>query len=317
MMDTSWTDLIFEVDAKNAKAAEAIASECTSLGIYIEDYSDMENMLALIGRADYIDEKLTAKDRRHAAIHIYIPPNESPEETLSHMSQLLTSAGIEFKLRYEHLNEDDWENGWKKFHKPQRVGERLVICPSWEKHVQDAEDIVLTIDPGSSFGSGKDETTRLCLRLIESNLCAGDRVLDIGCGSGVLSVAALLLGAGSAVGVDIEMDAVNDAAENARLNGVGSRFKSLCGNMLTDSRLEESLGEGYDLICANIVADVHIAMKQIFFDKLKDGGKLILSGIIDSRADEVLSAIETSGFTLIASEKENGWVSFCFTKLIQ
>lgn len=314
MNNTSWTDLIFEVETKNAKSAEAIAAQCSSLGIYIEDYSDMERILPLIGGADYIDEKLTEKDRSRVSIHIYIPADGQPVEIITRMTELMDLAGIEFKFRCESVNEDDWANDWKKYHKPQRVGKRLVICPSWEEYAKIEGDVVLTIDPGSSFGTGGDETTRVCLRLMEPNLAAGDRVLDMGCGSGVLSIAALLLGAKFAFGVDIEKNAVGDAAENARLNGVGSRFESRWGNVLTDSKLEKSLGGRYDLICANIMADVHIAMKEILFDKLRSGGKLILSGIIDTRADEVRSAFELMGFTFIGLEEENGWVALGFAK---
>lgn len=314
MNNTSWIDLVFVVATKKAKTAEALAAQCTSLGIYIEDYSDMERMLPLIGRADYVDERLSSKDRSRVAIHIYIPAQEQPEEIITRMTELLTSAGIEFALRCECINEDDWANDWKKFHKPQRIGEKLVICPSWEEYARNETDVVLTIDPGSSFGSGGDETTRVCLRLMEPNLLVGDRVLDMGCGSGVLSIAALLLGAKSAFGVDIDKNAVAVAAENALINGVSERFECRFGNVLTDERLDEAIGGGYDLICANIMADVHIEMKGIYIDKLKVGGKLILSGIIDNRADEVREVFETAGLKLFGAEEENGWLALGFSK---
>ena len=314
-MNTSWTDLAFEVDTKSAETVEALAAQCTNLGIYIEDYSDMERMLPLIGGADYVDEKLAAKDKSHVAVHIYVPSDELPEKVVSRMCELLATAEVKYELRCTSINDDDWSNAWKKYHRPQRVGKRLVICPSWEEYDRTDDDVVLTMDPGSSFGSGRDETTRLCLSLIESNLVAGDSVLDIGCGSGILSVAALLLGAKSAVGVDIERNAVNNAAENARINGVGSCFSGFYGNVLTDSELEKSLGSGYDLICANIVADVHISMRDIFFNKLKRGGSLTLSGIINTRTDEVRSAIQSAGFELKDVKEENGWTALCFDKI--
>ena len=312
---TSWTDLIFIVETRKKKTAEAIAAQCTSLGIYIEDYSDMEKILPLIGRADYIDDRLSSMDKTHVAIHVYVQKEEQPEEIISRMTETLTSAGIEFVLRCENINENDWENDWKKFHKPQRINERLVICPSWENYEPNEGEVLLTIDPGSSFGSGGDETTRVCLRLMEPNIIVGDKVLDMGCGSGVLSIAALLLGAKFALGVDIDENAVVVATENAGINGVNQRFEGRFGNVLADSRFEESLGTEYDLICANIMADVHIAMKIIYFEKLRTGGKLILSGIIENRADEVRETFEMSGFCFIGAEEENGWLALGFQKI--
>ncbi|MBP8639613.1 MAG: 50S ribosomal protein L11 methyltransferase [Oscillospiraceae bacterium] len=314
MDNTSWTDLIFVVDTRNKITAEAIAAKCTSLGIYIEDYSDMEKMLPLIGRADYIDEKLASMDKTHVAIHIYIPEEEHPDDIITRMTELLASAGIDFALSTKSMQEDDWENDWKKFHKPQRINEKLVICPSWEDYKKNEGEVLLTIDPGSSFGSGGDETTRVCLRLMETNLEVGEIVLDMGCGCGVLSIAALLLGAKFALGVDIDKNAVTVAAENAQINGVNQNFEGRFGNVLTDSRFEESLGGGYDLICANIMADVHIDMKKIYFEKLKSGGKLILSGIIENRAEEVREVFGKLGFFFIGYEEENGWVALAFKK---
>ena len=314
MENSSWTDLTFVVDAKNAKRAESLASQCTSLGIYIEDYSNMERLLPLVGRADYIDEKLTAKDRSHAAIHIYVPESERQEEVASRLKELLDRSEIEFSLKSESINEDDWANSWKKHHKLHRIGESIVVCPSWEEYSPEEGELVLRIDPGSSFGTGGDETTRVCLRLLETSVKAGDRMLDMGCGSGVLSIAALLIGAGSSLGVDIDKNAVEAAKENARLNGVGERFEGLFGNVLTSGEFTNKLGGDYDLICANIMADVHIAMKAVHFDKLKPGGRLVLSGIIAHRADEVRTVFESGGFEYTGVAEENGWLALGFVK---
>ncbi|SHJ46991.1 50S ribosomal protein L11 methyltransferase [Parasporobacterium paucivorans] len=313
MKNTGWTDITFEVDINDAKSAEAIAAQCTGLGIFVEDYSDIEAVQALVG-GDYIDEKLMAKDKSCVTIHIYIPSDEHPEETVTRVSELMTQAGVKFRQSYVQVMEDDWENDWKRHHKPQRIGNRLIICPSWEECAMAEGEVKLTIDPGSSFGTGKDDTTKLCLRLMESKLSTGDKVLDMGCGSGVLAIAALLLGAQSAVGVDIEENAVRDAIENARINGVGDRFEGRWGNVLSDEVLKDSIGSGYDLICANIVADVHLAMKGMYFDKLKENGRLIVSGIISARKHEVQSAIELSGFALTGMEEENGWTALGFKK---
>ncbi|NCB74065.1 MAG: 50S ribosomal protein L11 methyltransferase [Clostridia bacterium] len=314
MENSSWTDLTFVVDTKNAKKAEALASQCTSLGIYIEDYSDMERLLPLIGRADYIDEKLNAKDKSRAAIHIYVPENESREEVAAKMKRLLDQCKIVYSVISENLNEDDWANSWKKHHKLHRIGSSIVICPSWEEYSPEEGELLIRIDPGSSFGTGGDETTRVCLRLLETGVAAGDRVLDMGCGSGVLSIAALRLGAGSSLGVDIDKNTVESAMENARLNGVGESFQGLFGNVLASGEFKEKLGGSYDLICANIMADVHIAMKSMHFDKLKQGGKLILSGIIENRAEEVRTAFEQGGFAYSDTAEENGWLALGFVK---
>ncbi len=311
-MDKSWTELIYKVDIKKAKIAGEIVAHHSPTGIYIEDYSDMERMLPLIGRVDYIDEKLSVKDRSFAVIHAYIPSDESAEDAAERISERLRLSGVSFAYERASVGDEDWENDWKQFHKPWRVGKRLVISPSWEHLDPSSGDIVLTVDPGSAFGSGGDETTRVCLRLMEPHVRNGDRVLDMGCGSGALSIAALLLGAQSALGVDIDKNAVNTAAENAVLNGVGERFESRCGNVLTSGEFEAELGSGYDLICANIAADVHLSMRGIYRNKLRPGGKLILSGITKGREEDVYSAFVSRGFSFLGTEEENGWLAMGF-----
>lgn len=311
-MDKSWTDLIFKIDIKKTKIAGEIAACYSPAGIYIEDYSDMERMLPLIGGVDYIDMQLADKDKSYAVIHAYIPGDESPEEAAALISEQLRSEGIGFELERETLKNEDWENEWKRFHKPMRVGKRLVIRPSWEPYAPEEGELVICIDPGSAFGSGGDETTRTCLRLIEPHIAGGERVLDMGCGSGVLSIAALLLGARCALGVDIDKSAVETAVENAQLNAVGERFESRLGNVLTNSEFANGLGRGYDLVCANIAADVHLEMREIYGDKLRPGGKLILSGIIEGREEDVRSAFERGGFSYLGAEEENGWLALGF-----
>lgn len=311
-MSEDWTELVFLVDTKNVKAAERIAARFTALGIYVEDYSNMELLLPLVGGADYIDAELAARDRAHARIHVYIQEGDEPSASAAAISESLAAAGVPFSLECLHMEVQDWENGWRSFHHPQRVGERLVLCPSWERFDRRPGDVVMVIDPGGAFGSGRDETTRLCLRLLEKRIAGGERVLDLGCGSGVLAIAALLLGADTALGVDIDTNAPPIARENAERNGVGVRFKALCGNVLTDGAVDAALGGGFDLICANIVADVHLAMREVYAAKLRPGGGLLLSGIIEDRAVELRAAIEAVGFTLTDAEEENGWHALAF-----
>ncbi len=313
-MDISWTELVFSVEAKNAGVAEGITARFTKLGLYIEDYSNMEFVLPLVGAADYIDAELAARDRAHARIHVYVEAKEAPQEIATAISGALEAAGIAFSLESFGMEEQDWENDWRRFHRPQRVGERLVLCPSWEHFDRRPDDILLVLDPGGAFGSGRDETTRLCLRLLDKRIVGDERVLDLGCGSGVLAVAALLLGAKTALGVDIDPNAPPIARENAERNGVLEHFSVLHGNILTDGSIYAALAEEYDLICANIVADVHLAMRDVYAEKLRSGGGLLLSGIIDDRVEQVRAALEASGFALTDAEEENGWHALAFIK---
>ncbi|MBR2086961.1 MAG: 50S ribosomal protein L11 methyltransferase, partial [Oscillospiraceae bacterium] len=207
-----------------------------------------------------------------------------------------------------NVKEDDWANNWKQYFKPLQIGERLLIKPSWEPVPEGNTRTILEIDPASSFGTGQHHTTRLCLELAETVLHDGDRVLDLGCGSGILSIGTILLGASSATAVDIVDNSVRTAIENAGKNGIGAdRYTAYCGDIISDEALREKLGTGYDLICANIVADVLIAMSGLFSSFLKAQGYLIVSGIITERADEVLSVLEEKGFRLLRRHEKEGW----------
>lgn len=169
---------------------------------------------------------------------------------------------------------------------------------------------MLEIDPASSFGTGQHHTTRLCLELLEQLMHPGDRVLDLGCGSGILSIGALLLGASGATAVDIEENAAATATENARKNHIDpTLYRVFCGNVLEDETLCREIGDGYDLICANIVADVLIAMKQLFRQFLRPEGTLIVSGIIMERRDEVLDQLKKAGFALLEVREKEGWAA--------
>ena len=210
----------------------------------------------------------------------------------------------------KNVREEDWANNWKQYFKPLKVGNKLLVKPSWENYDADDERIILEIDPASSFGTGQHNTTKLCLELLEESVKGGDKVLDLGCGSGILSIGAMLLGAGSAVAVDIEENAVAAAAENSEKNNISSDVYTVYrGDVISDAELSDKIGEEYDLITANIVADVLIAMREIFRKKIKDGGILIISGIIDERKDEVVDAVVGAGFKVLKSAEGEGWAA--------
>ncbi len=310
-----WNELKIHIASADLETAEAVATMTVPYGFYSEDYSDMDEMLPKVGREDYVDADLLAMDRTKAVIHIYLPENTDPGELRYYINDLLDNTGIEYSTEVCFIGEDNWSENWKKYYKPEKIGERLVICPSWEKYDAAPGEVVMMLDPGAAFGSGKHETTSLSLCLIESHLKPGMKVLDIGCGSGVLSVAADLLGAEYALGVDIDPNAVKVALENAGNNGLEeNNYFALTGDITEDPAFEALVSDGYDMLCANIVADVIMSMQDIFYKKLVPGGRLIVSGIIDRRADEVSSSLEQAGFIVQEKRELNGWAAFLLRK---
>ena len=205
--------------------------------------------------------------------------------------------------------QEDWEWGWKQYFKPFPVGEKFLIKPSWETVDDPGARQILEIDPASSFGTGTHDTTQLCITMLEKTVKGGEKLLDMGTGSGILAIAAGMLGANPEVAVDIDEHCLTCALENAERNGVTIK-KTLHGDALRDQKLAEEIGGGYDIICANIVADIIIGMAPMFFEKLKEGGTLITSGIIEERADEVGQALEQAGFRLTDRQVSNGWAAF-------
>jgi ribosomal protein L11 methyltransferase len=216
-------------------------------------------------------------------------------------------------VELKNVKESDWADNWKQYFKPTKIGEKLLIKPSWEE-VSDTEGrTVLEIDPGSSFGTGQHHTTKLCMELLEGIVKPGDRVLDLGCGSGILGIAAVLLGADFVNGVDIDENCIRVARENFDKNKIApTKFKLTCGNIIGDEAFASSLETGADIITANIVADVLIAMSGIFGRFLKKTGKVIISGIISERAEEVYAAMHERHFKMLSEAHSGGWVAAVF-----
>ena len=309
-----WTEICLTVNTADCETASAIANMTVPYGIYIEDYSDMEEMLPTIGIVDYIDEDLLQKDRDHAVIHIYIDPAQDPREALSFAEERLRASGIEYTVALASIPEDAFRDAWKQSYKPTRVGERVVICPSWEDYAPAEGDVVINLDPGRAFGTGRHETTRLCLTLAEKAVTEGCTVLDMGCGSGILSIAAMKLGAACADAVDIDPSATMTAFENAMDNGLYPEdYHILSGDVLAGGRVAQKLRAGYDLILANIVADVLLAMVDFFKSKLAEGGTLVASGIIDARREEVIGAFCDAGFNPQEILEDGSWTAVRFT----
>lgn len=301
---------------------DALCAMLTDLGIKgfsIADPADFQEFLQnKEGKWDYIDQDLLGMAQGDTTVTVYLPDNAQGAEQLVALRAMLAQIHARddaqlfgtLELTLKNVREEDWANNWKQYFKPFTVGERLLIKPSWEMCENPRNRAVLEIDPASSFGTGQHHTTRLCLELLEQLMHPGDRVLDLGCGSGILSIGALLLGASGATAVDIEENAAATATENARKNHIDpTLYRVFCGNVLEDETLCREIGDGYDLICANIVADVLIAMKQLFRQFLRPEGTLIVSGIIMERRDEVLDQLKSAGFTLLEVREKEGWAA--------
>ncbi len=265
---------------------------------------------------DYIDDGVLAKQNDEAYITVYIQKDDTAADFINEIKSIgarlkaLDEKGEYGRLEIESngIREEDWANNWKQFFKPIEIGKKLVIKPTWEDLPKDCKRCVVELDPETSFGTGRHFTTQLCLELLEKYIASGDKVCDLGCGSGIISIAAMAIGADSAVGVDIAEDAAKIAKANSAKNGIADeKYTVYCGDVISDPILKEKIGKGYDLVAANIVADVLMAMKETFAEITKQGGILVISGIIDDRRDEVLNAVKQCGFTLIEDLHRDMW----------
>lgn len=315
----NWNEIQIETASTGVELLCAALMDLGIKGFVIQDAADFNAFLEdTTGRWDYIDQDLMGLSDCPTVVTLYLPENEQGAEQLVALRTQLAAMRAQdaegvfgkLELRSKDVREEDWANNWKQYFKPFSVGKRLMIRPSWEECDVEPGRTLLQIDPASSFGTGQHHTTRLCLELLETVLPDGGRMLDLGCGSGILSIAGCLLGVSEAAAVDIEQNAAAAAVENAEKNGIASeQYHVYCGNVLADDALCASLGGGYDLITANIVADVLIAMATLFPRFLKPNGKLIVSGIITERKDEVLDAIRAAGFTLDTVSEREGWAA--------
>ncbi len=311
----------------STEGIEAVTGSLLGMGIngfVIKDAQDFQDFLNdKDANWDYIDDDLMGLKDCETTVTVYLPENAQGLENLEAIKlELRALKGRDFedkfgRLEYElkNVREEDWANNWKQYFKPLCIGEKLLIKPSWEKADPNEKRKILEIDPASSFGTGQHNTTQLCLELVEKNLSDGAEILDLGCGSGILSIGGILLGAKSATAVDIDENSVKIAMENAAKNNISEGvYTAYCGNIIEDKELVSKIGSDYDLLCANIVADVLIGMSGLFAGFIKDGGTLIVSGIIDSRKDEVIDVIKEQGFTLNEICEKEDWVAASFTK---
>jgi ribosomal protein L11 methyltransferase len=293
-------------------------------GFVINDPNDFNDLLShKNGNWDYIDDELMSLADKTPSVTVYIADNEQGAEMLlllrdeiSALKDFAEKNSLDFgelSINIKNIREEDWADNWKQYFKPFNCGEKLLVKPSWEDVADTGGRIVLEIDPGSSFGTGQHHTTKLCLKLLENYIKPGQTVLDLGCGSGILGIAASLLGAADVCGVDIDENSVKIAKENFAKNKISAdNYNVYCGNIISDKIFAESLMREYDILTVNIVADIIIAMSGMFAKFLKKGGVIILSGIIKERADEVYTAVEKADFIKKDECESGGWVAAVF-----
>ena len=303
-----WTEIKITVPLDRTEEAEAIANMVVPYGIYVEDYSELEKDAREIAHIDLIDEDLLNKDRTVSIIHIYISDEENPFEAAEYLKERYAAVGIKSQIDTDNVNDASWADNWKKFFKVTEIGEKLVIRPSWEEYDNKSGRVVLSIDPGAAFGTGTHATTRMCLSMVEKHVNEGNEVLDIGSGSGILSIAAALLGANKVDGVDIDPVAVKVSNENAEINGVEDKVTFIKGDLL------QEINGKYDVICANIVADVIIALLETVPQFMKQETVFLCSGIIDIREDDVKSAFQKFGFKIVDELESENWRAFAVVK---
>ena len=302
---------------------EAVSGRLMQLGItgiVTEDETEFNAFLEETKDAwDYVDEDLVKSMSGESRVIVYVSDDISGRELLAAINASMAELGTmnedgiygRLAVEIEGTKTEDWANAWKQYFHTMEIGERILVKPYWEEIEKPQDRVVFSINPGMSFGTGSHETTQLCLTQLEKYITPDSLMLDLGCGSGILSVVSLLLGAKKAVAVDIDPNCIDTAYENADMNGISrDRYKVISGNVVTDPDVKAIISEHkYDVVAANIVADVIIGLAPAARLYMKEGGVFITSGIIDGRQDEVRSALESEGFTVINTERRKDWWS--------
>ena len=274
-------------------------------GLMIEDYSDF-TLNGMYG--DLVDESILNADKETVRVSIFVPEEKNLFEYRSQLEERFGALGVNAEISVEGMREEDWSESWKQYYKPIPLG-RVTIVPAWEEYTPAEGEVIVRMDPGMAFGTGTHETTRLVMKMMQDEITGGERVLDVGTGSGILSICASKLGAKECFAYDIDPVAVTVARENAERDG--------CTNItvgVSDLLKNVNNSEKYDFAVANIVAEIIIRMLPDIGAYLKDGAPLILSGIISMYRDDVIAAAERLGYRLIREERENDWVALMVKK---
>ena len=313
----NWLALHIETNHTGLEPVETLLSAHGIDGVVIDDETEFQDFLENNHQYwDYVDEALEEQMRGTSRVTFYLSADEEGFAKMGEvrvaLQALKESRGDcgTLLMTMDNLQDADWENNWKQYYKPLEIGERLLVIPQWEE-ADCGDRVPLILDPGLTFGTGSHATTQLCLTALEKAVHGGERVLDLGCGSGILSIAALKLGAKDAVAVDIDDKCLDVAYENAALNGIGRDVYTVkVGDVLSDEGVRTELGGGYDVVLANIVADVIIGLAPMVRSLLAPGGLFLCSGIIDDRAEEVAEHLRGAGLDIMETRSADGWFAY-------
>ena len=289
-----------EIDARCQEMADMGAG-----GFVIENEEDFKDFLEQNHQYwDYVDDELENQFAGVSRIKCYLTDDEDGLAVLRRINAAYDDVTTSY------VEDSDWENNWREYYKPIDVGEKLVVVPEWEEAPQDGR-LPLRLDPGLIFGTGSHATTRMCLAALEKFSKPGVRVLDLGCGSGILGIGAFILGCDSCLGVDIDPKAPDVVMSNAALNGIGTdKMTAWAGDIIADASLRAHIGGGYQLVLANIVADVIIPLSAVVHQFMAPGAVFICSGIIEHRWPETEAALISNGFEILDHKSEEEWHCF-------
>ena len=320
----NWLELHIDTTHAGLEPVETLLSSLGIDGVVIDDETEFQDFLENNHQYwDYVDEDLEKEMQGKSRVTFYLQADEEGfakmgevRIALENLKKTAQACGT-LLMTMDSLQDADWENNWKQYYKPMEIGERLLVIPQWEQEdpkVRKALEggrVPLILEPGLTFGTGSHATTRLCLTALEQAVQGGEKVLDLGCGSGILSIAALKLGAASALAVDIDDKCLDVAYENAAINGIGrDTYTVKVGDILSDEALRAEIGGGYDVVLANIVADVIIGLGPMVRSLLRENGVFLCSGIIDTRAEEVADKLRQAGLEILDTRSSEGWYAY-------
>ena len=297
---TEWSQIKVTVKTERLDELVSVMSVINS-NLMIEDFSDIDLKTCY---GDLIDESILNADKTHASVSYFVEKGVSLSDDLSFLKERLASNSFEdATVEVVGVCEEDWANSWKAYYKPFKIG-KIVIVPAWEKYQTQDGEIIVTMDPGMAFGTGTHETTRLIIGLLQKYVNTGDSLLDVGTGSGILAICGAKLGAEECYAYDIDPMSVRVANENIKDSGLEGKIVCEQSDLLKQAY---KMAGGYDIVCANIVADIIIRMTPDVSDFMNKKTILLASGIISERCDDVVSCFEQNGFKIVEKAEDNGW----------